>query len=77
MFVTLSELPEYNDKISVFHAMTPPVVLKHNHPLVLRNMETVNTIAVSSKIAFYLIFFVDHAGNGIIAFFPFVMFLNA
>lgn len=55
MFVTLSELPEYNDKISVFHAMTPPVVLKHNHPLVLRNMETVNTVAVSSKIAFYVL----------------------
>lgn len=53
MFAMLSELPEYNDKISVAHAMTPPVVLKHNHPLVPTSMETVNTIAVSSKIAFY------------------------
>lgn len=55
MFVTLSELPEYNDKISVFHAMTQPVVLSVNHPLTLKNMETVNTVAVSSKITFYVI----------------------
>lgn len=54
MFAMLSELPEYNDKISIFHAMTVPVVLKHNHPLAIRSMETVNTIAVSSKIPFYL-----------------------
>lgn len=54
MFAMLSELPEYNDKITIAHAMTPPVILKHNHPLTLKNMETVNTIAVSSKIAFYL-----------------------
>lgn len=52
MFATLSELPEYNDKITAFHAMTPPVILKHNHPLTLKSMEAVNTIAVSSKIAF-------------------------
>lgn len=57
----LSELPQYNDKITIAHAMTPPVVLKHNHPLVPRSMETVNRIAVSSIIAFLLEFFVfDH-----------------
>lgn len=60
MFAMLSELPEYNDKITIAHAMTPPVILKHNHPLTLKNMETVNTIAVSSKIAFYLNNFCDH-----------------
>lgn len=48
LFVMLSERPEYNDKISIAHAMTPPVVLKHNHPLVPRSMEGVNAIAVSS-----------------------------
>lgn len=53
MFVMLSELPEYNDKIIVGHAMTPTVILKYNHPLVENfNMHAVNTVAVSSKIAF-------------------------
>lgn len=28
-FVLLSELPEYNDKIRIFHAMAPPVILKY------------------------------------------------
>lgn len=31
------------------HLMTPPVVLKHNHPLVPRSMEIVHRIAVSFK----------------------------
>lgn len=49
MFVLLSELPEYNDKIIVCHAMTPTVILKYNHPLTENfNMNTVNAIAVSS-----------------------------
>lgn len=43
----LSDVPEYNDKISIAHAMTPTVILKHNHPLILRNMETINYVAVN------------------------------
>lgn len=43
----LSDVPEYNDKISVAHAMTPTVILKHNHPLILRNMGTINYVAVN------------------------------
>lgn len=46
MFVLLSELPEYNDKISIFHAMTPPVILKYNHPIVPKSIHDVNAIAV-------------------------------
>lgn len=46
MFVLLSEMPHYNDKISIFHAMTSPVVLKYNHPLVPETIEQVDMLAV-------------------------------
>lgn len=52
----LSELPEYNDKISVAHAMTPSVILKYNHQLLLflfKNIDAVNQFTVSSKITYY------------------------
>lgn len=51
-FVMLSELPQYNKKISIFHAMTPPVIFKYNHPLYHTSMENVNGLGVS----FYTIF---------------------
>ncbi|XP_055300714.1 lipase 1-like [Sitodiplosis mosellana] len=44
-YVTLSELPEYNDKITIAHLMTPPVILKHNHPMVPRSMDGVHAVA--------------------------------
>lgn len=31
--ILLSERPEYNDKIKIFHAMGPTVILKHYNPL--------------------------------------------
>lgn len=45
LFVLLSELPEYNDKISIAHVMTPPVIFKYNHPLVPRSIDEVNSVA--------------------------------
>lgn len=53
--VMLSERPEYNDKISIFHAMTPPVIFKYNHPMVPDNVEQVNAIGVSSKCEIFII----------------------
>lgn len=47
MLVLLSELPHYNEKISIFHAMTSPVILKYNHPLVPQTIEQVDMVAVS------------------------------
>lgn len=80
LYVTLSELPEYNDKIVignlsfffffffiftfqkrksfltfsffqsvVAHLMTPPVVLKYNHPMVPNTIDRVNAVAVILK----------------------------
>lgn len=46
-FVTLAERPEYNHKISVFHALTPPVLFKYNHPLYPRSMNKINEVGVS------------------------------
>lgn len=46
-FVMLAELPQYNKKISVLHAMTPPVIFKYKHPLVPRTMNDINIVAVS------------------------------
>lgn len=31
--VMLSSKPEYNEKIRVMHAMTPPIIFRYNHPL--------------------------------------------
>lgn len=45
LFVLLSELPEYNDKISIAHAMTVPVIFKYNHPIVPRSISEVNAAA--------------------------------
>lgn len=33
--VLLSERPEYNDKVAVFHAMTPPAIMRHFNKLFL------------------------------------------
>lgn len=33
LFVLLSERPEYNAKIALAHAMTPPIILKYNGPI--------------------------------------------
>lgn len=44
LFALLSELPEYNDKITIAHVMTPPVIFKYNHPLVPRTVEEVNAL---------------------------------
>lgn len=44
IFVTLSTLPEYNDKITIAHVMTPPVIFKYNHPLVPKKIEDVNRV---------------------------------
>lgn len=33
LFILLSERPEYNEKIAIAHAMTPPIVFKNNGPL--------------------------------------------
>lgn len=33
-FILLCELPEYNDKISIFHAMAPAVIMKYHNPIV-------------------------------------------
>lgn len=53
MFVMLSELPEYNDKIRVGHAMTPAAILKYNHPLAVPfSMNFLHTLAVSTNIHF-------------------------
>lgn len=46
-FVMLSTRPEYNRKISVLHAMTPPIVFKYNHPLYPKSLEKINEIGVS------------------------------
>lgn len=46
-FVMLSSRPEYNRKISVLHAMTPPVIFKYNHPLYPKSLERINEIGVS------------------------------
>lgn len=48
-FVMLSELPQYNQKISVLHAMTPPVIFKYKHPLVPRSMDDINAASVSIR----------------------------
>lgn len=48
MLVLLSELPHYNEKISILHAMTSPVILKYNHPLVPQTIEQVDMVAVST-----------------------------
>lgn len=40
--------------IFLAHLMTPPVVLKHNHPMVPRTMDGVNAIAVGFKTAPHL-----------------------
>lgn len=44
VFALLSSLPEYNDKITIAHVMTPPVILKYNHPLVPKKIEDVNRV---------------------------------
>lgn len=50
MFVLLSELPEYNKKIAMVHAMTPPVIIKNNHPAYPRiTMKDVKAVEVRDK----------------------------
>lgn len=44
VFVLLSERPEYNDKITIAHVMTPPVIFKYNHPMVPKKIEDVNKV---------------------------------
>lgn len=46
MFVLLSELPHYNEKVSIFHAMTSPIIFKYNHPLMPQTIEQVDTVTV-------------------------------
>lgn len=55
MCVMLSELPDYNNKIRVGHAMSPAVILKYTHPILqLLGMNFYHALAVSSTIFFYL-----------------------
>lgn len=53
VFVLLSELPEYNKKIAMVHAMTPPVIFKYNHPayprLSLRDLKVMEVIERVSR----------------------------
>lgn len=48
IFVLLSEHPEYNKKIAMVHAMTPPIFLRGNHPafprLTVKDVKTVEVM---------------------------------
>lgn len=48
-FVMLSSLPQYNKKISILHAMTPPVILRYNHPYYPSSMPQINKFGVIWK----------------------------
>lgn len=47
ILVTLSELPEYNAKISIAHLMAPAVIFKHMHAVVPRSIKLMNLLGVS------------------------------
>lgn len=48
IFVTLTELPEYNEKLAMVHAMTPPIIFKYNHPAYpTRKMQNIQYMEVS------------------------------
>lgn len=48
IFITLSELPEYNEKIVMVHAMTPPIIFKYNTPIYpTRSMQNIQSMEVS------------------------------
>lgn len=45
-FVMLSERPEYNAKISILHAIAPPIILKHYTPIAPSSMKDVHNMEV-------------------------------
>lgn len=45
-FVMLSEKPEYNEKISILHAMAPPIILKHYTSAAPASMKDVHNMEV-------------------------------
>lgn len=48
IFVTLSEFPKYNDKVSIAHLMAPAVMFKYMHPVVPKSLKLYKLLAVSS-----------------------------
>lgn len=56
LLVTLSELPEYNDKISIANMMAPAVIFKHlssTQALIPRSIELINLIEVSYCVPYH------------------------
>lgn len=53
IFVTLVERPEYNKKISILHAMTPPIIFKYVHPLFPKKPLSINQYGVRIIILFF------------------------
>lgn len=47
LLVMLSELPEYNEKISIAHLMAPAVIFKYLKTPIPRSMELIDTVGVS------------------------------
>lgn len=49
ILVTLSELPEYNDKISIAQLMAPAVLFKYFHAPFPKSVDLINLFGVSNK----------------------------
>lgn len=47
--VLLAERPEYNDKVLVFHAMTPPAIMRHFNKLFLPLVNNKELVMVTEK----------------------------
>lgn len=48
ILVTLSEVPEYNDKVSIAQMMAPAVIFKYMHAAIPKSIKLMNLLGVSS-----------------------------